>query len=112
MRESDTPARSGIMLSTLAEDERARILARANGGRATAKKRSVKFGPKPKLAAHQAREAAGMVREGAKACARLRTNITSAIQPLCEPWGVLPRARQCCAGKPIASFCVWSRLSV
>src|SRR5215470_2385149 len=50
----------------LAEDERARILARANGGRAAAKKRGVKFGPTPKLAAHQAREAARMVREEGK----------------------------------------------
>jgi DNA invertase Pin-like site-specific DNA recombinase len=61
-----TPLGRGILafLSALAEDERARILARANGGRAAAKKRGVKFGPKPKLAAHQAREAARMVREG------------------------------------------------
>jgi DNA invertase Pin-like site-specific DNA recombinase len=41
-----------------------RILARANGRRAAAKKRGVKFGSKPKLAAHQAREATLMVREG------------------------------------------------
>jgi DNA invertase Pin-like site-specific DNA recombinase len=61
-----TPLGRGILafLSALAEDERARILARANGGRAAAKKRGVKFGPKPKLAAHQAREAARMVRDG------------------------------------------------
>ena len=51
-------------LSALAEDERARILSRANGGRAAAKKRGVKFGPKPKLAAHQQREAVRMVRDG------------------------------------------------
>src|SRR5215831_6508049 len=46
-----TPIGRGILafLSSLAEDERARILARANGGRAAAKKRGVKFGPKPKL---------------------------------------------------------------
>jgi DNA invertase Pin-like site-specific DNA recombinase len=63
-----TPIGRGILafLSSLAEDERARILARANGGRAAAKKRGVKFGPKPKLAAHQAREAARMVREEGK----------------------------------------------
>jgi DNA invertase Pin-like site-specific DNA recombinase len=61
-----TPLGRGILafLSALAEDERTRILARANGGRAAAKKRGVKFGPKPKLAAHQAREAARMVRDG------------------------------------------------
>jgi DNA invertase Pin-like site-specific DNA recombinase len=60
-----TPIGRGILafLSSLAEDERARILARANGGRAAAKKRGVKFGPKPKLAAHQARDAVRMVRE-------------------------------------------------
>jgi DNA invertase Pin-like site-specific DNA recombinase len=61
-----TPLGKGILafLSALAEDERARILARANGGRAAAKKRGVKFGPKPKLAAHQEREAVRMVQEG------------------------------------------------
>ena len=58
-----TPLGKGILafLSALAEDERARILARANGGRAAARKRGVKFGPKPKLAAHQEREVARMV---------------------------------------------------
>ena len=60
-----TPIGKGFLafLSSLAEDERARILARANGGRAAAKKRGVRFGPKPKLAPHQAREAIRMVRE-------------------------------------------------
>ena len=60
-----TPIGKGILafLSALAEDERARILARANGGRAAAKKRGVRFGPKPRLAPHQEREAARMVRE-------------------------------------------------
>ncbi len=48
-------------MSALAEDERARILARANGGRAAARKRGVKFGPKPKLAPHQEKEAVRMV---------------------------------------------------
>jgi DNA invertase Pin-like site-specific DNA recombinase len=58
-----TPIGKGILafLSALAEDERARILARANGGRAAAKKRGVRFGPKPRLAPHQEREAARMV---------------------------------------------------
>ena len=61
-----TPLGRGILafLSALAEDERGRILARANGEQAAAKKRGVKFGPKPKLAAHQQREAVRMVREG------------------------------------------------
>jgi len=47
-----TPLGNGILafLSALTEDDRTRILARANGGRAAAKKRGVKFGPKPKLA--------------------------------------------------------------
>ena len=58
-----TPLGKGILafLSALAEDERARILSRANGGRAEAKKRGVKFGPKPKLAPHQEKEAVRMV---------------------------------------------------
>jgi len=40
-------------LSALAEDERQRIVGRANAGRAAAKKRGTKFGRKPKLNAHQ-----------------------------------------------------------
>jgi DNA invertase Pin-like site-specific DNA recombinase len=58
-----TPLGKGILafLSALAEDERLRILARANGGRAEAKKRGVKFGPKPKLAPHQEKEVVRMV---------------------------------------------------
>jgi DNA invertase Pin-like site-specific DNA recombinase len=58
-----TPLGRGILafLSALAEDERARILARANGGRAAARKRGVKFFPKPKLAPHQECEAVRMV---------------------------------------------------
>ena len=61
-----TPLGRGILafLSALAEDERARILARANGGRAAAMKRGVQFGPKPKLAPHQRREAVKMIHEG------------------------------------------------
>ena len=67
-RASDQPSLyrmlgKGILafLSALVGDERARILARANGGRAEAKKRGVKFGPKPKLAPHQEKEAVRMV---------------------------------------------------
>lgn len=58
-----TPLGKGILafLSAMAEDERGRILARANGGRAEAKKRGVKFGPKPKLAPHQEKEVVRMV---------------------------------------------------
>lgn len=50
-----TPMGKGILafLSALAEDERERIVARANDGREAAKARGVKFGPKPKLTEHQ-----------------------------------------------------------
>jgi|TARA_R100000935_G_scaffold58859_1_gene98692 DNA invertase Pin-like site-specific DNA recombinase len=50
-----TPMGKGILafLSALAEDERERITRRANEGRAAAKARGVKFGPKSKLTEHQ-----------------------------------------------------------
>lgn len=79
-----TPIGKGILafLSALAEDERARILARANGGRAAAKKRGVRFGPKPRLAPHQGREAARMVRDQGLSCGLSLTTIMWAIPPL------------------------------
>ena len=67
-------------LSALAEDERARILARANGGRALARKRVVKFGPKPKLAPHQEREAVRMVYQDGQSLRAVAT------QPSCGLW--------------------------
>lgn len=44
-------------LSALAEDERGRIVKRANDGRIAAKKRGARFGRKPKLSKHQQAEA-------------------------------------------------------
>jgi DNA invertase Pin-like site-specific DNA recombinase len=44
-------------LSALAEDERQRIVKRANDGRRAARARGAKFGRKPKLDAHQQKEA-------------------------------------------------------
>src|SRR5438034_9097695 len=54
-----TPIGRGFIafLSALAEDERGRIVKRANDGRAAAKARGAVFGRKPKLNAHQQREA-------------------------------------------------------
>jgi len=53
------PINRGILafLSALAEDERHRIVKRANEGRAAARKRGVKFGRKLKLTEHQQAEA-------------------------------------------------------
>ena len=54
-----TPIGRGFIafLSALAEDERQRILKRANAGRVEARKRGAKFGRKPKLSEHQHAEA-------------------------------------------------------
>ena len=54
-----TPIGRGFIafLSALAEDERQRILKRANEGRKAARARGTKFGRKPKLSAHQQAEA-------------------------------------------------------
>jgi DNA invertase Pin-like site-specific DNA recombinase len=50
-----TPTGKGILafLSALAEDERLRILRRANEGRVEARKKGVHMGRKPKLTDHQ-----------------------------------------------------------
>jgi len=53
------PINRGILafLSALAEDERHRILKRANDGRTTAKAKGARFGREPKLTAHEQVEA-------------------------------------------------------
>lgn len=52
-----TPLGRGFLafLSAMAEDERDRIRKRAGEGRVAARRRGVKFGPKPKLTDHQQR---------------------------------------------------------
>src|SRR5262245_33072933 len=54
-----TPLGRGFIafLSAMAEDERQRILKRANDGRKVARAKGVKFGRKPKLTSHQQAEA-------------------------------------------------------
>jgi DNA invertase Pin-like site-specific DNA recombinase len=54
-----TPIGRGFIafLSAMAEDERHRIVKRANVGRAAARKRGMRFGRKPKLTDHQQAEA-------------------------------------------------------
>jgi DNA invertase Pin-like site-specific DNA recombinase len=54
-----TPIGRGFIafLSALAEDERHRILKRANEGRVAARKRGVRMGRRPKLTEHQQGEA-------------------------------------------------------
>lgn len=51
-------------LSALAEDERERIVKRAQDGRAAARERGVKMGRKPKMTAHQRKRADQMMAEG------------------------------------------------
>src|SRR6185503_18360028 len=69
-----TPIGRGFIafLSALAEDERQRIVKRANDGRRAAKARGARFGRKPKLNAHQQEEACRrlLAGESARAVAR------------------------------------------
>lgn len=51
-------------LSALAEDERERILDRAEQGRKAARRRGQKFGRKPKLQPQQIQEARAMLQDG------------------------------------------------
>jgi DNA invertase Pin-like site-specific DNA recombinase len=70
-----TPIGRGFIafLSALAEDERHRIVARANAGRKAARAKGRKFGRKPKLTADQKKEAEKRLAAGdsARAIARL-----------------------------------------
>lgn len=61
-----TPIGRGFLafLSALAEDERHRIVERAAAGRKAARARGVRFGPKPKLTAHQREHAFALMQEG------------------------------------------------
>jgi len=61
-----TPSGRGILalLSGLAEEERHRILKRANEGRAAAVKRGTKMGRTPKLDDHQQKEALKRIKSG------------------------------------------------
>lgn len=61
-----TPIGRGVLglLSSMAEEERERILARTKQGLAAAKTRGVKFGRKPALTAHQIDTARNMIAEG------------------------------------------------
>jgi DNA invertase Pin-like site-specific DNA recombinase len=70
-----TPIGRGFIafLSALAEDERQRIVKRANDGRAAARKRGARFGRKPKLNSHQQDEARRRLLAGESARAVART---------------------------------------
>lgn len=52
------------LLSSMAQDERERIVGRANEGRAIAKARGIRFGPKPKLTEHQRKLALARLSDG------------------------------------------------
>jgi DNA invertase Pin-like site-specific DNA recombinase len=64
-----TPIGRGFIafLSALAEDERQRIVKRANDGRRAAKAKGAVFGRKPKLDAHQQKEAVKRLLSGESA---------------------------------------------
>src|SRR5262245_64513767 len=67
-----TPTGRGILalLSGLAEEERTRILRRANEGRAAAKRRGAKLGRRPKLNEHQQNEVRQRLKAG-EACRQI-----------------------------------------
>ena len=73
-----TPIGRGFIafLSAMAEDERQRIIARANGGRLAAKARGVKFGRKTKLSPHQVE------------IARERLSAGESARSIAAEWGV------------------------
>lgn len=58
-----------VFLSSLAQDERERILRRGHEGREAAKARGVQFGPKPKLTEHQRQRARERLAAGEKTTA-------------------------------------------
>jgi DNA invertase Pin-like site-specific DNA recombinase len=70
-----TPIGRGFIafLSALAEDERQRIVKRANDGRTAARKRGARFGRRPKLNDHQRREARRRLLSGESARAVARS---------------------------------------
>jgi DNA invertase Pin-like site-specific DNA recombinase len=70
-----TPLGRGFMafLGAMAENERQRIVKRANDGRRAARALGARFGRKPKLNAHQRKEAAKRLRQGESARATART---------------------------------------
>lgn len=70
-----TPTGKGILafLSALAEDERLRILRRANEGRVEARKKGVHMGRKPKLTDHQQAETLERMAKGETCRAIART---------------------------------------
>src|SRR5499433_597528 len=73
-----TPIGRGFIafLSALAEDERQRIVKRANDGRKAARARGARFGRKPKLDAHQQGEALKRLAKGESA------------RSIAQEWGV------------------------
>src|SRR5215469_11719478 len=78
-----TPIGRGFIafLSALAEDERQRIVGRANAGRVVAKARGVKFGRKPKLTDRQRTE--GRKRLEAGESARASPGASTSTMPQC-----------------------------
>ena len=80
-----TPLGKGILafLSALAEDERARILARAIGGRAAAKKRGVSSVPSPNLLLIRTGRWLAWSTWRASASVPSPITITSVIRPSC-----------------------------
>jgi DNA invertase Pin-like site-specific DNA recombinase len=106
-----TPLGRGFFafLSAMAEDERGRVLKRANDGRVAAKAKRTRFGRKPKLTDHQQAEALKRLEAG-ESCWSIAKTIWPCTTPRSRVWRARrPAPRDCGADGPatLSEACGW-----